>query len=98
MFRTVYETECWTKHNVHEVEDDVVSCETVHDEVCDDVVEGYTSSVQCSQVPRLKCSVEKKMVKKMTPETGCDKHPVELCAPRGCGFVNVRSLHGEHSF
>ena len=29
------------------------------------------------------------MTKKVSPETGCDKEPVELCAPRGCGFVNV---------
>ena len=87
----MYETECWTKHNVHEVEDDVVSCETVHDEVCDDVVEGYTSSVQCSQVPRLKCSVEKKTVKKFTPQTRCEKVPRTMCAPPGCGFVEVDS-------
>ena len=87
--RTVYETECWTKHNVHEVEDDVVSCETVQEDVCQDVVEGYLTSSRCKQFPKEKCSLEKKKVKKVTPETGCNKEPVEVCAPRGCGFVNV---------
>ena len=89
--RTVYETECWTKHNVHEVEDDVVSCETVQEDVCQDVVEGYLTSSRCKQFPKEKCSLEKKKVKKVTPDTGCNKEPVEVCAPRGCGFVNVSS-------
>ena len=88
--RTVYETECWTKHNVHEVEDEVAICETVEEKKCQEVVEGYTSSQQCSVFPREKCRLEKRKTKKVSPETGCDKQPVELCAPRGCGFVNVR--------
>ena len=88
--RTVYETECWTKHNVHEVEDEVAVCETVEEKKCEDVVSGYTSSLQCSTFPREKCRLEKRKTKKVSPETGCDKEPVELCAPRGCGFVNVR--------
>ena len=37
--RTEYETECWTKQEVHDVEDDVVSCETVVEEKCIDDVE-----------------------------------------------------------
>ena len=89
-FRTVYETECLTKHKVHEVEDDVVSCETVQEDVCNEVVEGYNTVTKCSQFPRQKCSLDRQKVRKVTPETGCSKQPVELCAPRGCGFVNVR--------
>merc|ERR1712241_581066 len=34
--RTEYESECWTKQEVHDVEDDIVSCETVVDEKCED--------------------------------------------------------------
>merc|ERR1711962_1505357 len=30
--RTEYESECWTKQEVHDVEDDVVECETIQDE------------------------------------------------------------------
>ena len=91
MCRTVYETECWTKHNVLEVEDEVAVCQTVEEKKCEDVVSGYTSSLQCSTFPREKCRLEKRKTKKVSPETGCDKEPVELCAPRGCGFVNVRN-------
>ena len=81
-----------TQHKVHEVEDDVVSCETVQEDVCNEVVEGYTTANKCSQFPRQKCSLDRKKVRKVTPETGCSKQPVELCAPRGCGFVNVRII------
>ena len=107
--RTVYETECWTKQNVHEVremmtggdlmmiirsynqvEDDVVTCETVTEAVCEDEVSGYTARPRCSSVPRQQCGLAKQRVQKVTPETSCDKQPVEVCAPRGCGLVNVR--------
>ena len=82
--RTEYETECWTKQEVHDVEDDVVSCETVVEEKCIDDVSGYTTSTKCSQWPKEVCNVTKKSVKKVTPITGCSKEPRELCAPAGC--------------
>merc|ERR1719402_769539 len=34
--RTEYESECWTKQEEHDVEDDVVECETIQDEKCQD--------------------------------------------------------------
>ena len=61
----------------------------MQEEVCSDVVTGYSSATRCSSFPRESCAVEKRRVAKVTPETGCDKRPVELCAPRGCGLVNV---------
>merc|ERR1712240_143631 len=84
--RTEYESECWTKQEEHDVEDDVVTCETIQDEKCEDETSGYTTQTKCSKWPREVCSVEKKKVKKYTPITGCTKEPRELCAPAGCGF------------
>merc|ERR1712002_705095 len=84
--RTEYESECWTKQEEHDVEDDVVECETIQDEKCEDETSGYTTFTKCSKWPREVCSVEKKKVKKYTPITGCTKEPRELCAPAGCGF------------
>merc|ERR1711962_220475 len=84
--RTEYESECWTKQEEHEVEDDVVECETIQDEKCQDNTSGYTTTTDCSKWPKDVCSVEKKSVKKYTPITGCTKEPRELCAPAGCGF------------
>jgi len=86
--QTVYESECWTKQIVHEVEDDVTNCQTVLEQKCKEVTVGYTTKDECDEWPVEKCTVEKKMVKKVTPETGCHKEPVELCAPKGCGFTN----------
>merc|ERR1711990_1180272 len=79
--RTEYESECWTKQEEHDVEDDIVSCETVVDEKCEDETSGYTTNTKCSKWPREVCSVTRKAVKKFTPITGCTKEPIELCAP-----------------
>merc|ERR1712241_590599 len=84
--RTEYESECWTKQEVHDVEDDVVECTTEVEEKCEDETPGYTTNTKCSKWPREVCSVSKKQVKKYTPITGCTKEPRELCAPAGCGF------------
>merc|ERR1711990_37417 len=56
---TQYESECWTKNEEHEVEDDVVDCETVVDEKCEDETSGYTTNTKCSKWPREVCSVTK---------------------------------------
>merc|ERR1711988_641738 len=74
------------KRCIDDVEDDIVSCETVVDEKCEDETSGYTTNTKCSKWPREVCSVSKKNVKKYTPITGCTKEPRELCAPAGCGF------------
>merc|ERR1711926_30967 len=69
--RTEYESECWTKQEVHDVEDDVVSCKTEVEEKCEDNTSGYTTNTKCSKWPKEVCSVSKKPVKKYTPITGC---------------------------
>merc|ERR1712036_76118 len=85
--RTEYESECWTKQEEHDVEDDVVECETVYEEKCEDETSGYTTNTKCSKWPKEVCSVSKKNVKKYSPITGCTKEPRELCAPAGCEFT-----------
>ena len=37
--------------------------------------------------------MEQKLVKKFTPQTGCEKVKREMCAPPGCGLVEVRYVH-----
>ena len=95
--KTVYESECWTKQEVHDVEDDVVDCKTEHEEKCVDETAGYTTSTKCSKWPKEVCSVSKQQVKKYTPVTGCNKEPRELCAPAGCGFKQVIYFTGLRS-
>jgi len=84
--RTEYQSECWSKQIPHEVEDDVVECNTVQDEKCEDETVGYTTTKKCQKWPRQECSLTKKAVTKYTTMTGCNKEPTELCAPAGCGF------------
>ena len=80
---TEYQSECETLQEEHDVEDDVVSCETVVEEKCEDETSGYTTNTKCSKWPREVCSVQRTPVKKFTPETRCQKVPVELCGPSG---------------
>merc|ERR1712189_48040 len=48
--RTEYESECWTKQEVHDVEDDVVECTTEVEEKCEDETSG------CTKEPRELCA------------------------------------------
>lgn len=82
--KTVYESICETRYHEHEVEDDVVECETIQDEKCEDVTQGYTTEKKCTKWPRQVCNTQKKTVKKYSPETECKKVPRELCGPSGC--------------
>ena len=56
-----------------QVEDDIVECETVVEEKCEEETAGYTSQTKCSNWPREVCTVSKKPVTKFTPQTECKK-------------------------
>jgi len=84
--QTVYQSECFTKQTVHEVEDDVAVCNTVEEQKCQNVTSGYTTELKCDKWPREVCSLTKQKVKKYTPDTSCEKVPKEMCRPRGCGI------------
>merc|ERR1719334_2303676 len=84
---TEYQSECWTQQETHSVEDDVVTCETVTEEKCEEQTSGYTTDTKCSKWPKEVCSVAKTPVTKFTPITRCDKVPVEICGPSGCGVT-----------
>ena len=83
--KTVYESQCKTSYHEHEVEDDIVKCETIQEEKCEDVTQGYTTEQKCTKWPVQRCDgPRKERVKKYTPETVCQKVPRELCGPSGC--------------
>jgi len=83
--KTVYESQCSTSYHVHEVEDDVVECEEVYEEKCEDVTQGYTTEQKCDKWPVTKCSpVQKQTNLKHTPQTECTKVPSQLCGPSSC--------------
>lgn len=84
--QTVWSSQCSTVQIVHEVEDDIANCETIEEEKCEDVTEGFKTQRKCDTWPREKCTLDRKMVKKYTPQTSCKKMPQEVCPPAGCGL------------
>ena len=62
----------------------MVECETVQDEKCEDVTQGYTTEQKCTKWPREVCTKETKRTLKYSPETDCKKVPRDLCGPSGC--------------
>ena len=84
---TEYESECVTEHHEHLVEDDVPECRTVLDKKCEPITSGYTSSQKCSEWPREECVLSKQNRKKYSPKTRCEKIPITLCGPPGCGLL-----------
>lgn len=82
--RTVYTSRCETRYHEHEVDDDIVSCETVYEEKCEDVTQGYTTEEKCTKWPKEECTQTTETVLKYSPETVCKKEPEELCGPSQC--------------
>ena len=84
--QTVYESACTTRYHEHDVQDDIVECETIQEEKCEDVTQGYTTEEKCTRWPVQKCTANKENVKKYSPETECKKVPREIC---GAGTSQV---------
>merc|ERR1711894_835204 len=79
--KTVYESACTTRYEEHDVQDDTVECETIQEEKCEDVTQGYTTEQKCTKWPVQKCKTSAGKVKKYSPETECKKVPREVCGP-----------------
>jgi len=79
--QTVYESACTTRYQEHDVQDDTVECETIQEEKCEDVTQGYTTEQKCTKWPVQKCKTSAGKVKKYSPETECKKVPREVCGP-----------------
>merc|ERR1712158_93307 len=77
--RTEYESECWTKQEVHDVEDDVVECTTEVEEKCEDETSGYTTNTKCSKWPREECSEKVQTVVQDAPKEQCTLEPQRTC-------------------
>ena len=58
-----------------DVEDDIVECETIQEEKCEDETSGYTTQTKCSKWPSEVC---KQSVKKYTLVNGCAEECVDV--------------------
>jgi len=72
-----YSTECDTRWEYKEVEEKRPVCAINMVERCDE-------ESGCSEVPALKCKLEKTKVKKKLPETVCHRQPRSFCKKRKC--------------
>jgi hypothetical protein len=96
--RTHYQTSCETRLKEHEVVQDEPVCKMVAERKCRDIqapVEGEAGDSgpallslgqECEDWPVQRCTLEKKTVKKVSPDTSCRKTPREICAPSNCEF------------
>merc|ERR1712168_275953 len=82
--QTVYESACTTRYAEHDVQDDTVECETIQEEKCEDVTQGYTTEQKCTKWPVQKCKTSAGKVKKYSPETECKKVPREVSGAEEC--------------
>lgn len=51
-----------------------------------------TVDEKCEDWPVQKCTLEKKLVKKVSPETACRKIPREVCAPNNCQMTKGEEI------
>ena len=79
--KTLYESQCTTRYHEHDVKDDIANCETIQEEKCEDVTQGYTTEQKCTKWPRVQCSTSSSNVKKYSPETKCETVPIKVCGP-----------------
>merc|ERR1712079_136502 len=91
--QTVYESACTTRYEEHDVDEDSVTCETIQEEKCEDVTQGYTTEQKCTKWPVQKCKASAQKTKKYSPQTSCKKVPREVC-----GEGSVAVPQGEECF
>ena len=82
--RNVHSTVCETRHEIHSVTDDVVTCKTEYEEDCRDITQGYSTTRECKKWPKVKCDKKPTPVEKLSPITECRTIPTEVCGPEGC--------------
>lgn len=56
-----------------------------------------TVDEKCEEWPVQKCTLEKRTVKKVHPETACRKIPREVCAPNNCALVKGEEVCHDES-
>ena len=84
--RTEYKTECSTRQTAHQVMEDVVQCQTVSQEKCQDLSEGSQTRRECQSWPVQRCVVSQRNITKHSPTKACSPRPTQLCSPRGCSL------------
>merc|ERR1712116_106870 len=68
---------CWTKQEEHDVEDDVVTCETSQEKT--QTIVQDAPKEECNLEPQRTCAHVTKLVPKLEPTEECVDVPKEVC-------------------
>ena len=83
---------CETRYDIHSVNDDVAQCKTELEKRCEDIVKGYETSKECTNWPKIVCTLKNVAINKSTPNTKCKSVPREVCGPVGCNLETLEEV------
>ena len=81
---TIYKSTCRTIFQERDVQEDVIDCQDIIQEVCEEIDDNCVLNCdpKCNKIPVKKCTTETKTTTKYTPVTKCTKIPRKVCATR----------------
>jgi len=88
MCRTRYRTACGTRMEYHDMEEDYPKCRRERVNTCTEEQQEEEEEVNnCREVEAMRCSIEKRTVRKAKPVSSCRRIPTKMCAKKKCKKV-----------
>ena len=87
--RTHYRTSCGTRMEYHDMEEDYPKCRRERVNTCtkEEQQEEEKDGKRCREVEAMRCSIEKRTVRKAKPVSSCRRIPTKMCAKKKCKKV-----------
>ena len=106
--RTHYRTSCGTRMEYHDMEEDYPKCRRERVNTCTEEEQEEEQEEQeeqekqeekkegkrCREVEAMRCSIEKRTVRKAKPVSSCRRIPTKMCAKKKCKKVKTLTGHG----
>ena len=92
--RTHYRTSCGTRMEYHDMEEDYPKCRRERVNTCTEEEqekenEQKEGKKRCREVEAMRCSIEKRTVRKAKPVSSCRRVPFNMCAKKKCKKVPI---------
>ena len=95
--RTHYRTSCGTRMEYHDMEEDYPKCRRERVNTCTEQEqqeeqkqeEQEKGGKRCREVEAMRCSIEKRTVRKAKPVSSCRRIPTKMCAKKKCKKVTT---------
>ena len=87
MCRTRYRTACGTRMEYHDMEEDYPKCRRERVNTCTEEEQKEEEVNNCREVEAMRCSIEKRTVRKAKPVSSCRRIPTKMCAKKKCKKV-----------